>query len=410
MSLFVCGINHHTAPLSIREQFTFTPDKVKGPLRELVSAGCSSEAALLATCNRTEIYTNAKEPRAVVQWIKQRLQNEVPSYLYCYADRDAVRHVLRVASGLDSMVVGEPQILGQMKQAFAIAQSAGTLGRQLHRLFQYVFATTKKVRTQTAIGVNPVSLASVTVNLTKRIFSDFTQCRVLLIGAGATVDLLARYLKEQGIHHLVIANRSLLKAQVLAEQHRAEACSLLDIPEHLAQVDCVIAATHSPVPVVGKGSVESAIKRRRYKPILMVDLAVPRNIEAEIASLSDVYLYTLDDLQRMIAEGLQGRLSAAEQAERIIDLQAEHFMRSLRALDAVATIRAYREQGDCFRKQALDHALRALKRGEAPETVLQALAQSLTNKIIHHPCVQLRQAAYEGNKELLKLAKQIFDL
>jgi glutamyl-tRNA reductase len=410
MSLFVCGINHHTAPLTIRERFTFTPQGVQTPLLELVKSGCASEAALLATCNRTEIICKSPEPQAVLKWAMQRSTEDIQPFLYSHHNQAAVRHVLRVASGLDSMVIGEPQILGQMKQAFATANQLGTLGRQLQGLFQYVFATTKKVRTQTTIGLNPVSLASVAVNLIKRIFSDFTQCRVLLIGAGATSELVARSLHSQGIKHFLIANRTLSKAQALARAYQGEACQLLDIPKRLHQVDCVIAAIHSPIAILGKGCVESALKQRKHKPVLMIDLAVPRNIEVEIAELSDVYLYTLDDIQRIIASGMQERRSAAEQAEHIIDLQAEHFMRNLRALDAVTTIRAYREQSNEMQTIEVAKALRALARGEAPQQVIQELAHNLTNKIIHQPCVQLRQAAYEGRAELLATANKLFNL
>jgi glutamyl-tRNA reductase len=413
MSLVACGINHHTAPVEIRERVAFLPEYTADPLRALVEQGLAKEAAILSTCNRTELYCTAAQPADLVHWLQhwhQLSSSELTPHLYLHEDQAAVRHMLRVASGLDSQVLGEPQILGQMKQAFSIAHEAGTVGSQLQRLFQHVFSVTKNVRTDTRIGANPVSIAFAAVNLAKRIFTDFSATNVLLIGAGSTIDLVAQHLHAQGVRNICIANRTLVRAERLARKYTGQAITLSNISSYLPKADIVITATASVLPVLGKGTVETAIKDRKHRPVLMVDLAVPRNIEAEVEQLSDVYLYTVDDLDGLIQENLQNRREAAEQAEQMIDFQSAHFMRSLRALDAVPTIRAYRDKVESIRNEELSKALQALNNGTVPEKVLAEFAQSITNKVMHDPTSKMRQAAYEGELDTLLVAQRLFDL
>ncbi len=413
MPLIVYGLNHKTASLDIREQVAFAPEKTPLALQKLFQSNAANEVMILSTCNRTEIYSHAEHPEALAEWLRQHAllsQAAATDSWYCYQDQQMVRHVMRVASGLDSMVVGEAQILGQMKNAFELARQAGTIGGRLERLFQTVFAVTKQVRTETGVGMSPVSVVYSAVTLAKHIFTDLSKCNVLLIGAGQTIELAAMHLANCGVKRIIIANRSLSKAQQLADKFYGHGIVLADIPLYLAQTDIVITATASQLPVLGKGSVERALKARKHRPMFMVDLAVPRDIEPEIKNLADVYLYDLDDLQALIKENLKSRQEAAKQAEEIIEIQAKYFMRELQALNAVDTICAYREKLDQLRDQELTKALDLLQRGEAPQIVLTEMARTLTNKILHMPSTQLRQAAFDGQLELLLLARRLFDL
>jgi glutamyl-tRNA reductase len=318
--------------------------------------------------------------------------------------------VLRVASGLDSLVLGEPQILGQIKDAYAVATKAGTMGGLLDRLFQHTFSVAKQVRTDTAIGASPVSVAFAAVSLAKQIFSNFEQHTALLIGAGETIELAARHLHQNGIGRMIIANRTVENAHALAQEFGAYAIALPEIPNHLAEADLVISSTASPLPILGKGSVESALKVRKHRPMLMVDIAVPRDIEPEVADLSDVYLYTVDDLQDIIQDGLRSRQEAALQAEEIIDTEVSHFMHWLRSLNAVATIRDLRESAQTQRDEELDRALRLIASGKDPQQILTELANRLTNKLIHVPSTQLKQAGYDDRLELIEAARTLFNL
>jgi glutamyl-tRNA reductase len=415
MSILAFGINHKTAPVTIREKVAFEPAQVVDALKDLVSRPHVAEAAIVSTCNRTELYCGleSQDHALITDWFSHYHhlnENDLIPYIYTHPDQDAVRHALRVASGLDSMVLGEPQILGQMKDAYTKASHAGTLGNLLDRLFQHTFSVAKQVRTDTAIGASPVSVAFAAVSLAKQIFSDFSQQTALLIGAGETVELAARHLHESGIGRMIIANRTVEKARNLAEEFEAYAISLEEIPAHLAEADIVISSTASPLPILGKGSVESALKVRKHRPMLMVDIAVPRDIETEVGNLGDVYLYTVDDLQEIIQEGLRSRQEAAAQAEEIIDTQVSHFMNWIRSLGAVSTIRAVRTLAEERRDQELQHALKQIAAGKNPELVMQQLAHRLTNKLIHDPSVKLKQASYEGRTELLKAAQDIFDI
>jgi len=415
VAIFALGINHKTAPVNIREQVAFTPEKLPLALTGILSHSPASEAAIVSTCNRTELYCelHANDRDALIRWFEDFHnieRNTLEPYIYSFTDQDAIKHILRVASGLDSLVLGEPQILGQIKDAYGFASDAGTIGRQLNRLFQHTFSVAKQVRTDTAIGSSPVSVAFAAVSLAKRIFANLSDHTALLIGAGDTIELVARHLKDQNVKHMIVANRTVERAQILAEQFNGEAVALADIPSRLVDADIIISSTASQLPILGKGAVESALKTRKHRPMFMVDIAVPRDIEPEVGDLRDVYLYTVDDLHDVIQEGQQSREQAAEQAEEIIENETQHFLGWLRSLDAVDTIRAYRNKADIIREEALQIAQRQLASGKEPQQVIQDLARGLTNKLVHDPSVQLSRAAYDGRDELLTLAQELFNL
>ena len=415
MHLLALGINHHTAPVAIRERAAFGPEQLAEALRDVTGRGVAGEVAILSTCNRTEVYCGQETASGgrVMEWLcrYRRLEPaDLRPYLYTFPDQDAVKHAFRVAAGLDSMILGEPQILGQMKEAFAAAHKEGTTGKLLNRLFQQTFAVAKQVRTDTAIGASPVSVASATVQLAKRIFRDLAEQTVLLIGAGDTVELCARHFKEQGVSHMIIANRTLERGRLLADTIGAEAITLAEMPARLADADIVISSTASQLPILGKGAVESALKARKHRPVFMVDLAVPRDIEAEVGELNDVYLYTVDDLKDVVQENVQSRTAAAHEAEKIIDTRVVDFMHWVRSLDAVPTIRAFRDSATAMRDAELQRARQKLARGEDPTKVVEQLARALTNKFTHSPTDALKRADHEGNEELLAAARRLFDL
>ena len=415
MALLAVGLNHRTAPLPVRERVAFSREDLPLVLRDLTANTRVSEAAILSTCNRTELVCRIDDPDAdvVARWFREyhRLQpQDIDPYLYRHPDQRAVRHLLRVASGLDSMILGEPQILGQIKDAYFTACEAGTVGKHLNKLFEHTFSVAKQVRTDTAIGASPVSVAFAAVSLARQIFSSLSEHTALLIGAGATIELAARHLKENGIGRLIIANRTLTRAEMLVNEVQGKAITLEEIPSHLAQADIVISSTASPLPILGKGAVESAIRARRHRPILMVDIAVPRDIEPEVGELNDVYLYTVDDLQEIIDEGLQSRQQAALQAEDIIDTESTRFMGWLRSLEAVSTIRAFRDSIEAVREEELRKAERMLRRGESAEEVIAQVTRALCNKLAHTPTVQLRRAGFEGREDLLRTARELLDI
>ena len=415
MMLLAVGLNHKTAPVQVRERVAFAPDRLPEVLQQLAAEEAVSEAAILSTCNRTELLCNVVggDSGIIIDWFRRyhRLRpEELEPYLYTHPEMHAVRHLLRVASGLDSMILGEPQILGQLKDAYLAARKAGTLGKLLNRLFEHTFAVAKQVRTDTAIGASPVSVAFAAISLARQIFASLADHAALLIGAGDTIELAARHLRENGIGRMIIANRTLARAEALVNEVQGMAITLAEIPEYLPQADIVISSTASQLPILGKGAVERAIKIRKHQPILMVDIAVPRDIEPEVGELNDVYLYTVDDLREIIDEGLKSRQEAAQQAEKIIDTQVARFMGWLRSLDAVATIRSYREQVDRIRSEELAKARRLLAAGHDPETVLQHLAHGLSNKLAHAPSVQMRRAGFEGRDELLSAARELLDI
>jgi glutamyl-tRNA reductase len=416
MSLYTLGINHTSAPVNIRERVVFAPERLAIALCELRSVRGVDEAAILSTCNRTEVYCHlhtAGLTEDIIQWLggyHHFDQNVIRPFLYHHLDRHAVRHALRVACGLDSMVLGEPQILGQLKAAYQNAGEAGTLGRQLSRLFQHAFAVAKQVRTDTAIGVNPVSVAFAAVTLARQIFGDLKHQTALLIGAGDTIELVARHLAGSGIGEIIVANRHLARAQALARQFKGRGIDLADIDTALPAADVVVAATASSIPIVGKGMTERALKIRKHRPMFMVDIAVPRDIEPEVGSLADVYLYTIDDLDQVIQEGLSSRQQAAAQAGRIIDVQVECFMGWLRAQDAAGAIRAYRDRAELRRNATLARARRMLAQGKSADETLQYLARTLTNQLTHDATHGLNKAAHEGREDLLEAARVLLQL
>ncbi len=415
MSLIALGINHRTAPVEIRERIAFPAGTLGDALRALTEQRGVAEAAILSTCNRTELYCHVEESEAtaLIHWLADyhRLPaGRLEPCTYIHRDLEAVRHMLRVASGLDSMVLGEPQILGQMKTAFRDAQEAGTLGTLLNRLFQHTFAVAKQVRTDTAIGASPVSVAFAAVSLARQIFGDLDRNTALLIGAGETIELAARHLHQHGLGRMIIANRTVERAHSLAAEFNAYAIALDEIPAHLQEADIVISSTASPAPLLHKAEVKAALKARKHRPMFMVDIAVPRDIAPEVAELEDVYLYTVDDLHSVIQENMASRQEAARQAEEIIEVQAEHFMGWLRSLDAAATIRAYRAQADAIRREVLEKAKKQLAQGKDPQQVLEFLAHTLTNKLVHAPSSALRQAGADERGDLIELARELFGL
>lgn len=415
MHLLALGINHSTAPVAVRERAAFAPEALEAALVDVTACGAAGEAAILSTCNRTELYCGltSTEGSAVIDWLCR--YHRLPAgtlhpYIYRYPDQAAVKHAFRVAAGLDSMVLGEPQILGQMKEAFATAHKAGATGKLLNRLFQQTFAVAKQVRTDTSIGASPVSVASAAILLARQIFSDLSRRTALLIGAGDTIDLCARHLKEQAIGHIIIANRTLERAQRVADLFGAEAIALAEIPARLAEADIVISSTASQLPILGKGAVESALKTRKHRPIFMLDIAVPRDIEPQVAELGDVYLYTIDDLQNVVQENRQSREAAALEAEKIIDIRVVDFMAWVKSLDAVPTIRMLRDNVATLRDAEVERARARLERGEDPRRVIDALARALTNKFTHAPTDALKRADQNGNDDLAAAARRLFNL
>ncbi|WP_308366500.1 MULTISPECIES: glutamyl-tRNA reductase [unclassified Microbulbifer] len=412
MPILALGINHDSAPIEVRERVAFAPEVMPGALADARKALGCAELAILSTCNRTEIYGEVSEER-LLEWLADYHQvprEQLVASHYSYRGEDAVRHMMQVACGLDSLVLGEPQILGQIKSAYAVARESGSVGSLLHSVFQQVFAVAKKVRTETAIGENPVSVAYAAVSLASRIFTDLGQQTALLIGAGETIELVARHLLDQGVARLIVANRTLNRAEQLADNFGAEAILLADIPEHLSRADIVISSTASQLPILGKGAVESALRLRRHRPVFMVDIAVPRDIEPQVGQLDDVYLYTVDDLRGVIDEGKRSREKAAEAAHTIVDAAASAFMREHRALGAVDTIRNYRQRAQQIGDTELEKVLLQLDKGEDPRRLLEQLARSLTNKLIHAPTVNLRRATAEGDLQRLRLAREIVGL
>jgi glutamyl-tRNA reductase len=392
-SLYALGLNHQTAPLAVRERVVFHVERLREALGE-IKGSLAREAAILSTCNRTELYLDGEEPAAVVHWLAKYhdlAPGELAPYLYTHPAERAVRHAFRVASGLDSMVLGEPQILGQMKEAARTAESAGTLGTVLHKLFQRSFAVAKEVRSTTQVGATSVSMAAAAVKLAARIFPSLKDQGVLLIGAGEMIELCATHFAAQGPARLTVANRTLERAQKLAHRFNGQAIELKDLARHLHEYDIVVSCTASSLPILGKGLVERALRARRRRPIFMVDLAVPRDIEQEAAELDDVYLYTIDDLGAIVAANLDSRRSAVVQAEAIIETQVGQFMHWMQLRENVPLIRQLREQAEEMRRLELDRALRALARGEDPATVLDALSQGLTNKLLHAPTQALKK-------------------
>lgn len=416
MELLAFGLNYKSAPVSIREQLAFTPDSVIPALQELAGIPQVSEAAILSTCNRTELYCRIdsnNSHQALLDWLAAYHQldnNQLQPYLYSYFSRNSIRHLYRVACGLDSMVLGEPQILGQIKSAYNTAKQAGTLDKTLTKLFHSSFTAAKKVRTDTAIGSSPVSVAFTAVRLAQQIFGNLNSQTVLLIGAGETIELATRHFHNQGIENIIIANRSIEKAQRLSRSFKAQAIHLSEINHYLPKADIVVSSTASQLPILGKGSIESAIRLRKHKPMFLVDLAVPRDIESEVQQLSDVFLYTIDDLQQVVVDNIKNREEAAQQADEIIETQVDHFLDWLKTEQHTRLILDYRKQAEGMRDDVLEKANRLLQNGADTNEVITFIANTLTNKLIHKPTTQIRDAAANQRTDLLRAAQQILDI
>jgi glutamyl-tRNA reductase len=413
MKLVAFGINHNSAPLALREKVAFTPEIIESALKEASTQNGLAEVAILSTCNRTEIYAVTEKIDNLEHWLLAHTQvpaDDLKKSLYAYENHDALRHMMKVAGGLDSLVLGEPQILGQMKSAFAVAREVGTLGSELHSIFQQVFNVAKRVRTETAIGENPVSVAYAAVSLAQQIFSNLKDDTALLIGAGETIALVARHLAEHGIKKILVANRTLDRAQKLAAEFNGEAFLLADIPEQLHRADIVISSTASQLPILGKGAVETALKKRKHKPMFMLDIAVPRDIESQVAELDDVYLYTVDDLHAVIDENKKSRVAAADQAQLIIDQGVEDYLKLQRELNAVELIKQYRNQAEQTRDIELQKAIKQLQSGTNAEEVLSLLARNLTNKLLHSPTTALKDASASQKHYVMRAAQELFAL
>ncbi|HSI22211.1 MAG TPA: glutamyl-tRNA reductase [Methylophilaceae bacterium] len=411
MHLFALGVNHTTAPVSIREHVAFHSESLSLALRDLTAHRPVTEAAILSTCNRTELYCNTDDPQAALEWLAEyhRLQpSSIQPYTYTLNSHDAVKHAFRVAAGLDSMVLGEPQILGQMKQAVKIAENAGTLGTLLHKLFQKTFAVAKEVRSTTDIGASSVSMAAASVKLAQRIFGDLKPLKVLFIGAGEMIELCAEHFAAQQPASIAVANRTLERGLQLAQRFNGQAILLADLPDHLADYDIVVTSTASQLPIVGLGMVERAVKQRKHRPMFMVDLAVPRDVEPEVADLDDVFLYSVDDLAQIVQEGLGNRQQAAAEAESIIDIRVDNFMHWLETREAVPTIRALRDHADRVRRHEVEKALKQLARGEDPQRVMETLSNTLTNKFLHAPSHALNTATGADREALESLIRQLY--
>jgi glutamyl-tRNA reductase len=414
MPLKILGVNHRTAPVELREKVAFNPNQLSEALRHLVTLPKVEEVVIVSTCNRTELYGNYLDGgvRQAREWLMDyhRLPGAMDECLYTFDNNRAVSHTFSVACGLDSAILGEPQILGQMKDAYRTAKQAGTTGPVLHGVFQQAFSVAKQVRTDTDIGASAVSVAFAAVSMARQVFADFSANTALLIGAGETIELTARHLHARGLSRMVIANRSIARARALAQQYQGYAIELDEIPAHLADADIIIGATASPDPLVYRDDMERALKDRKHRPVFIADLAVPRDVEDSVADLDDVYLYTVDDLQGVIRENLKSRRQAARQAQQIIEAEVARYVMAQRVRDAAPTIRAMRGKADEIREDVAENARRLLARGRDPEEVLDFLARTLTNKLMHLPSSELRKAGERGDDEILRAARNLFGI
>ena len=414
MALIALGLNHLCAPVALRERAAFSTDDTVGALGDLVAQPGVRGAVILSTCNRTELYCNVDSgaESSPFEWLHRHQQlhgANIDEFLYRHTEADAVRHLFRVATGLESMVLGEPQILGQVKGAYNMARDARTLDAPLERLFQNTFSVAKRVRSDTSIGTNPVSVAFTAVRLAERVFTDLANACVLLVGAGETIELAARHLTAANVQRLIVANRTLDNAQALAGRFGGYAIALSDLERHLAEADIVISSTAAREPVIGREMVARAIAARRSRPMFLVDLAVPRDIETEVAKLPNVFLYSIDDLREVIDENLRSRQQAAVEAEAMIELSVEHFMTWWRALELNNPIASIRRNAEASRDEALAKARNLLARGKSADQALEFLAHTLTNKLVHAPSANLRAAALRGDSDLLQAAERLFD-
>jgi glutamyl-tRNA reductase len=413
MELLTFGLNHHTAPLHVRERVVFHAESLVQALRDLVDRRRVSEAAIISTCNRTEVYCSTEERDVAVSWLAgyHRMKpRELEPYLYHYPREQAVKHAFRVASGLDSMVIGEPQILGQFKEAVKSAEAAGTLGLVLNKLFQRTFSVAKSVRTETEIGASTVSMASAAVRLAERIYPSVEGQSVVFVGAGEMIELCAAHFAARHPKNMTFANRTESRAQQLAQRFLGRVISLNDLPGQLALHDIVVCSTAAQLPLIGKGLVESALKTRKHRPMLMFDLAVPRDIEAEVGTLDDVFLYTVDDLGKIARDGLDIRHNAVAQAEVIIENHVTDFMQWLGSREVVPAIRALRDAAERSRRHEVERAQRRLARGEDPQRVMDELSRALTNKLLHAPTHALGHASPEERETLATTLARLYHI
>ena len=414
MPLQILGLNHNTAPVEIREQLVFSGDDVARALGSMTALEGVDEAVLLSTCNRTEFYVIASDDGRdrLRDWLHddRDLDDAFAESLFTLDDDAAIRHIFRVACGLDSMILGEPQILGQLKDAFRFAQDAGSLGNQLSRLMQNTFAVAKKIRTDTEIGASPVSVASAAVNLANQFFAGFSKHTALLVGAGVTVELLAKHLSSRNIGRLFVANRSIERATDLAGQVGGFALPLSEIEGTLPEADILISSTASPDPVIRLDHMKAAIKARKRKPIFAVDIAVPRDIEAGVGDLDDVYLYTIDDLDRVIQQGQGNREAAAIEADKLLHDEIRRYQNIERSKRAVPLIAALREQSQTIRDEVNVQALKRLARGESANDAIEFATAALMKKMLHGPSVSLRKAGESSNEDIMDAARILFDL
>ena len=414
MPLQILGLNHNTAPVEIREQVAYAGDEVPRALERLVALHGVNEAVLLSTCNRTEFYVigdnNSRDQ--LKQWLHddRELVDGFAESLFTMDDEDAIRHIFRVACGLDSMVLGEPQILGQLKDAFRYAQQADSLGSDLSRLFQHTFAVAKKIRTDTEIGASPVSVASAAVNLAQQFFAGFKKHTALLVGAGVTIELVAKHLVSREIGRLFIANRSIERAQDLAGQFGGFALPLSEIEGTLPEADILITSTAATEPIVTTAQIAAAIKARKHKPIFACDIAVPRDIEASAGDLNDFYLYTIDDLDKVILKGQGNREAAAVEAHRLLDDEIRRYAAIERSKQVAPIIAELRDSHEAVRKQVAKKARKRMARGESAEDAIEFATASLMKKILHKPSVALRKAGEASDIELIESARKLFDL
>ncbi len=420
MSVIALGLNHHTAPLDLRGRFAFAPEQLSPSLQALRDAlrRATPETAILSTCNRTELYVASATPeqgrelvRPALAWLAERggvSEMHLQDHTYVLENREAARHAFRVASGLDSMVLGEPQILGQMKQAVRGADEAGTLGTTLHQLFQRSFSVAKEVRTSTEIGSHSISMAAATVRLAAQLFEDLSQIKVLFVGAGEMIELVATHFAAREPRLMAVANRTLERGEKLATRFGAQALRLAELPSRLHEFDAVISCTASSLPIIGLGAVESALKARRRRPMFMVDLAVPRDIEPEVAQLSDVYLYTVDDLTQAVQTATEKRQAAVAQAEAIIDAGVQSFSHWLDQRASVPLIQALNQQADHWRAAEIARARKLLARGGDVDEVLDALSRGLTQKILHGALAELHASEGEQRQHTAEVVSRLF--
>jgi glutamyl-tRNA reductase len=414
MSLFVLGLNHRTAPVEVRERVNFDPALLPTALQDLVSLPDVEEGMIVSTCNRTELYVvgNGQGTTQVGDWLRETrdLDPRADQSLYTKEHADAIRHAFSVACGLDSMVLGEPQILGQVKDAYRLAGESGAVGPVLNRLFQQAFSVAKQVRSDTGIGASAVSVASAAVSLAANIFTDFSRHTALFVGAGQTIELAARHLRARGLQRMIFANRSAERARRLADSLSAFAIPLDDLEKHLAEAEIVICSTASPTPVLDAAMVKHALKARRRKPMFIVDLAVPRDVAPDVRELSDIYLYSVDDLEEVVRDNMRLREEAARAAAKIVDNEVMRFERNLKLLDAVPVIRDVRSQASTVSEEVLEQARRMIAAGRPPEEVLHWLSSTLTNKLLHAPTARMRVAGEDGDAALLDASRELFGI